>query len=378
MTIKQEENITVKVGRQEIGPNQPIFIIAEIGLNHNQDYDLALRLIDAAVEAGCSAVKFQTFRARDVYIKDGAGTYELMGKKIPIYDLHASLEMPADWVFKLKEYSDSCGVEFFSAPIGKVATKLLLDAGVPAMKVASYECSNLPFLEYLAEQGLPIIMSSGAATLAELDAATRLIKSKNVPLALMHCLTKYPAPLNIANLAIMETLRRAFRVPVGFSNNGFVKGDGLIDDGVISDAVAKLGGDLFEIHITLNRAMPGPDHGFATEPDELKKMVSRMQIIRRQYNSGERFEVAPQLIGSSEKIILPEEQYVRNFAYKCIFATKDIKKGERLSEENVAVLRPGESARGLEPAFYNVLLGARATHDISACQPITWGEVLSL
>ncbi len=369
---------SVPAGAHSIGPGQPIFFIAEIGLNHNQDLDLAKQMIDVAVDAGCSAAKFQTFQAEHVYVGGGrAGTYRLMGKDIPIYELHESLEMSAEWVRELKAHCDERGIVFFSAPIGTRALDMLDDVGTALFKISSYELTNLPFVEEVAERGKSVILSTGAATLGEVEAAVELLGANNCPVALMHCVTQYPAPFDAANLGAMGTLRSAFAVPVGFSDNGFTNANGDIDSLRVPEAAAMLGADLFEIHITTSRTLPGPDHGFATEPEELKAMVRRMQALRIEYNAGQREAVDPVLLGRSAKRTLDGEQYVREFAFKSVFAIRDIAEGERLTKENTRVLRPGSGPRGVEPSHWSVLLNrCVARHPLGAWEPITWDWLL--
>lgn len=364
----------VAVGPLVIGPGQPIFTIAEVGLNHNQDFDLALRLLDAAAEADCSAAKFQTFHADDVYIEGArAGTYHLMGQEIPIYDLHKSLEMSAEWVLRLSKACQERGLVFFSAPIGARALAALEAADVPAHKISSYELTDLPFVREVAACGRAMILSTGAANLAEIDQAVRCVASAGAPLALMQCVTQYPAPFAAANLAVMDTLRAAFDVPVGFSDNGFVNAAGAIDALEVPLAAAQAGADLFEIHITLDRSMPGPDHGFATEPGELVELVRTMSSARRAYNDGERVPIAPELLGSSQKRTQDAERYVRDFAFKSLFAVRDIAAGELLTRANLRALRPGESAPGIAPKYLEELAGrATARRPLAAFEPVTW------
>jgi len=369
----------VRIGEHVLGPGEPIFTIAEIGLNHNQDLDLARALVDAAAEAGCSAAKFQTFRADDVYVGGGrAGEYRLMGRDIPIMELHRSLEMSRDWARALAAHCADRGLVFFSAPIGEEALRLLVEVGAPALKVSSYELTDLPYLELVAATGLPVILSTGAATLAEVERAVATLRAGGAPLALMHCVTQYPAPFDAANLAAMDTLRAAFGAPTGFSDHGFAAPDGAIDAARVPLAAARLGADLFEVHVTLDRALPGPDHGFASEPGELKAMVAAMAAARAAWNEGERFEVDPQLLGSPAKRTLEGERYVRDFAFKCLFATRDIAAGERLTPENVRCLRPGQSPRGVEPAHYAEIVGrAVARRPLAAWEPVTWDWLLA-
>ena len=213
----------VDLGDYKIGGNHPIFIIAEIGLNHNQNLEMAIEMIDVAVDTGCSAAKFQTFQANEVYVQSSAaGNYSLMGKSIPIYSLHESLEMPEDWLHILKKYCDDKKILFFSSPIGKRSADLLQQIEVRAMKISSYECTNVPYVRYRAKKGIPIILSTGACTLSEVERAVNIIEGEGTPVAIMHCVTKYPAEFKSANLNVMHTLRSAFQTPVGFSNNGFM------------------------------------------------------------------------------------------------------------------------------------------------------------
>lgn len=365
---------SVRIGERSLGPGEPLFFIAEIGLNHNQDIDLARALIDAAADAGCSAAKFQTFRADDVYVGGGkAGEYRLMGRDIPIMELHRSLEMSAEWTHELARHCAARGVEFFSAPVGREALGLLVEAGAPALKVSSYELTNVPFLAEVAAAGLPVVLSTGAASLAEVERAVDALRAGGAPLALMHCVTQYPAPYEAANLAAMDTLRSAFGAPTGFSDNGFAAADGAIDAARVPEAAAMRGADLFEVHITLDRNLPGPDHGFATEPDELAAMVARANALRERYNAGERFEVAAELVGSARKQTQGGERYVRDFAFKCLFAVCDIAAGEPLTQDNVRCLRPGASPRGIEPSSYADVVGrAVARRPLAAWQPVTW------
>ena len=375
-----EDSKVVDLGDYKIGGRNPIFIIAEIGLNHNQDLDMAIGMIDVAVAAGCSAAKFQTFQANEVYVQSGAaGNYNLMGKSIPIYSLHESLEMPEEWLYILKRYCDEKGILFFSSPIGKYSADLLEKIGVRALKISSYECTNLPYVRYLAKKGIPIILSTGACNLSEVERAVNIIEEEGTPVAIMHCVTKYPAEFKSANLNLMHTLRSAFRTPIGFSNNGFVDASGNIDASLVPQEAARMGADLFEIHITLDRNLPGPDHGFATEPQELVEIVKMMNLARTQFLAGKEFPINELVSGSSIKKTYPEEQYVRDFAFKTIFATRNIKAGELLTTENTGVLRPGESDRGIGPEFYEILLDScSAKREIQAWEPIKWDHILNL
>lgn len=377
--IKLDDSKVVDLGNHKIGGRNPIFIIAEIGLNHNRDLDMAIEMIDVAVDAGCSAAKFQTFQSNEVYVQGGvAGNYNLMGKSIPIYSLHESLEMPEEWLYVLKKYCDEKKILFFSSPIGKHSADLLEKVGVRALKISSYECTNVPYVRYLAKKEIPIILSTGACNLSEVERAVNIIEEEGTPVAIMHCVTNYPAEFKSANLNVMHTLRSAFQTPIGFSDNGFIDKNGNIDASLVPQEAARMGADLFEIHITLDRKLPGPDHGFATEPQELAEIVKLMNLARTQFLAGKEFTINKLVSGSSIKKTYPEEQYVRDFAFKTIFATRNIEIGELLTTENTGVLRPGESDRGIEPEFYEILLDrCSATRKIQAWEPIKWGHILN-
>ena len=361
-----------------MGPGRPIFIIAEIGINHNQDLQMAKDLIDAAAAAGCDAAKFQTFTANALYVdRKFAGTYRLMGRDIPIFDLHTKLEMPYWWIPVLRDHCKKRGILFFSTPVDAAGADALNREGVELFKISSYDMTNLPLVRHLAKIGKTVIFSTGAATLGEVEETVAVFAEAGCPYAMMHCIAKSPAPYRYANLAVMGTLRRAFGAPVGFSDNGFCDARGRIDARRVPSAAAAAGADLFEVHITLNRKLPGVDHGFATTPIELKAMVAVMRRERDAYNRGRRADVEPLLMGSPVKKTYDVERYVRDFAYKCLFAVRDIPRGAKIRKADVAVLRPGAHRRGLAPKFLELVVGkARASRRITRWQPITWDSIL--
>jgi N-acetylneuraminate synthase len=360
-----------------IGGDNPLFTIAEIGLNHNGDINLGKKLIDSAYDAGCTAVKFQNFETDDVYIKgEKAGKYHLLGKDIEIYDLHKNLEIEFDFLSELKKYAEAKGLYFFSAPMGSNALKTLLDLDCDLVKIASYEVSNLPWIRKVAEIQKPIIMSCGGARLEEVDRALAEIYKYHKNVALMHCVIKYPARIEEANLQVINTLKSAFEVPVGFSNNGFKHDSGEIDFKTIPYAAAALGMDLYEIHITLDRKMAGVDQGFSSEPSELKDMMKLIDTTRSRFLEAKEIDIDPLILGSGIKTTLECEEYVRAFAYKSVFTIKAIAKGEKLSVENIKCLRPGEYERGLEPMYFDIINEFfYAKIDIEPFEPIIWENI---
>ena len=360
-----------------IGDGQPVFTIAEIGLNHNGDIDIAKKMIDMAANAGCSSVKFQNFETDEVYVKGAkAGKYKLLGKDIPIYDLHKTLEIEIGFLSVLKEYAEKKGLYFFSAPMGKNALAMITELKCDLVKIASYEITNLPWIREVAATNIPIIMSCGGARLEEVDRALSEIFKYHKNVALMHCIIKYPADCIDANLQVIPSLQKAFEIPAGFSNNGFRHDDGSIDYREIPYTAAGIGMDLYETHITLDRDMEGVDQGFSTEPAELIEMIALIKRTREEFLVNKELVLAPEYLGSGVKQTLPSEQYVRTFAFKSIFSTEKIKSGDKLTLANIKCLRPGEYKAGLEPMYFDILIEFFfAKADIEPFEPISWEDV---
>jgi len=377
--MSQSLTIHSNSGRLEavtIGPEHPVFTIAEIGLNHNGDISIAKKLIDSASNAGCSSVKFQNFETDEVYIKGSkAGKYSLLGNEIDIYDLHKQLEIEQEFLSELKDYAEKKGLFFFSAPMGRNSLDCLINLKCDLIKISSYEISNIPWINTVAKTNKPIIMSCGGSTISEVERALAEIYKFHKKVALMHCVIKYPAESSEANLKVMNTLRSAFEIPVGFSNNGFID-KGKIDFQNIPYTASALGMDLYEVHVTLDRSMDGVDQGFSTEPDELKSMIQIINDTRAQFQNFKEFKLNDLYVGSGIKQTLPCEQYVRDFAYKSIFSIKKIKKGEKLDSSNIKCLRSGEHDSGLEPIFFNIINDHfYAKKDIDEFEPINWKVV---
>lgn len=360
-----------------IGDGQPVFTIAEIGLNHNGDIDIAKKMVDMAANAGCSSVKFQNFETDDVYVKGAkAGKYKLLGKDIPIYDLHKNLEVEIEFLSVLKEYAESKGLYFFSAPMGKNALATITKLKCDLVKIASYEISNLPWIREVAATNVPIIISCGGAKLEEVDRALSEIFKYHKNVALMHCIIKYPAACKEANLRVIQSLKQSFEIPTGFSNNGFRNDDGSIDFREIPYTAAGIGMDLYEIHITLDREMEGVDQGFSTEPNELIEMIELIKRTRENFLANKELVLNSEYLGSGVKRTLPSEDYVRRFAYKSIFSTEKIKSGDKLTPANIKCLRPGEYEEGLQPMYFDILTEFFfAKSDIEPFEPISWEDV---
>lgn len=319
-----------------------VYIIAEAGVNHNGSFDLACRLVDAAKAAGADCIKFQTFRAQNLvsrnagkadYQKDTTGD----GSQA---DMLTKLELSYDAFSRLKQYCEEVGITFLSTPFDLESVAFLDELGVPFWKIPSGEVTNLPYLEALAKTGRPVVMSTGMCEMGEIEAAIRVLrKHGTADIRLLHCNTEYPTPFADVNLRAMETMRRAFGVEVGYSDH--TKG---IE---VPIAAVALGATIIEKHFTLDRNMEGPDHKASLEPDELAAMVSAIRNIE-------------QALGSGEKAVSPSERKNIAVARKSIVAKRAIKAGERLTEDNLTVKRPGS---GVSPMRWRDVLGTAAIRD---------------
>lgn len=342
---------TIEINRRLIGSGHLTYIIAEMSANHQQDYDKAVRILEAAKKAGADAVKLQTYTA-DTMTIDCSNEYFLI-KGTPwsgrrLFDLYREASTPWEWQGKLKEIANELGLDCFSTPFDETAVDFLERLEMPAYKIASFENVDLPLLRRVARTGKPVIMSTGMATLAEIDEAVAALRAAgNQQLALLKCTSAYPAPPSEMNLRTIPHLAEAFDVPAGLS-------DHTLDVAVPVAAVA-LGACIIEKHLTLDRSEPGPDSGFSLEPHEFKAMVDAVRTT----------ELA---LGKVYYGILPREEESRVFR-RSLFVVKPIKAGGMFTTANVRSIRPGY---GLHTRHLEDVLGRRATRDIEAGTPLSW------
>ncbi|GAB2468071.1 N-acetylneuraminate synthase family protein [Jatrophihabitans fulvus] len=335
-------------------PDSGCYVIAEIGVNHNGSVSLARELIDAAVAAGADAVKFQTFAAEDLvsvaapkaeYQSRNMGDADGGGSQ---YDMLKALELTAEQFGELLAYCDQRGIDFLSTPFGPSQADMLADLGVHAYKVSSGDLTHLPFLAHLAGKGLPIILSTGMGTLAEVAQAVATIEAAGpVPVAVLHCVSNYPADPASCNLAAMATMHQAFGLPVGWSDHTLGP--------AISLAAVALGARVIEKHITLDVTMDGPDHAASMEPAAFTDFVSGIRAVESAIGDGIKRPVAAELSTAS-------------VARRSIVAVRDLQAGDVIGTDDVAVLRPGT---GLAPAMIDVVIGARLGRSVAAHQPLT-------
>lgn len=335
----------ISIGGRPVGDGERVYFIAEAGSNHDGSLDQALRLIEVAAEAGVDAVKFQTFRADELYPKS-AGPSDYLANPRSIHEIMRELEMPAKWIPLLAERCRARGVAFLSTPFDEASADLL-EPHVPAFKIASYEMTHHPLLEHVARKGKPLLVSTGAADLVEVGEMIEVVRRcGNERLVVLQCTAAYPAPVAALNLRALVTIRERYGVLVGLSDHSRDPLPGPL-------AAVALGACLIEKHFTLSNALPGPDHPYAVEPHELRAVIEGVRSV----------ELA---LGSGTKAPLPEEGELRAFARRSIFARRAIGVAEFLTRENVAVLRCGKLGYGLHPRQYPMLLGRRAARAIAA------------
>lgn len=361
----------ILIGKTKVGGDNPCFVTAEIGINFDGKYEQALKLIDVAADARCNAVKFQLFSATKMYAKNAGKHKNAKGEYDDIIEVVKKGELPVDWIPQLKKYAEEKGLEFFSTVCDEEKADVLEKYGVSAFKIASYEITHIPLLRHVARKKKPIIFSCGGAEIKEISEALDVFKEEgNNEIALLHCVAQYGAELESLNLGIITTLKSAFPdIIIGYSDHS--------SDSIVAPKTAvALGAKIIEKHITLDRNLPGPDHSFALNPDELKLMVKTIRKTEEKIKKGEEIEIDSKILGSSERKTFEQEKD-REFTYRCVFAKKNIKKGDLFSQNNIAVLRPGENKRGLEPKYYELLIrGYRATRDIAENKSLTWDDVL--
>ena len=338
-----------------VGPGHPTFIIAEAGVNHNGDPQLARELVDAAAESGAQAVKFQTFKAEKLVTRSASrADYQVanLGEDGSQFDMLKRLELKYEFHRELMDYAESKGLVFLSTPFDLEAIDFLADLGVSAFKAGSGDLTNLPYLDQMARQGRPLIISTGMANLAESREAVETIQATgNRELIVLHCTTNYPCPLEEVNLAAMQTMKQELGVMVGYS-------DHTVGTLVPTMAVAA-GAQVIEKHFTLDKNMEGPDHRASLEPDELAKMVREIKTME-------------QVLGSGEKVPNVSEEKIMQVVRKSIVAAVDIAEGSVLSPEMLTIKRPGT---GLHPREFTRILGKKTSRNIAADTVIGIGDL---
>jgi N,N'-diacetyllegionaminate synthase len=332
----------MNIKNKKIGTGHPVFFIAEAGVNHNSSMDLAKQLIDAAATAGADAVKFQTFKTENI-ITPGApkSTYHIQttgsDKEQTWFELLKTQELTREMHIELIKYCEEKDILFLSTPYDNDSADLLEELGVPAFKIASTDTNNIPFLKYVARKGLPMILSSAMSTMEEVIKAVEVVREEGLQeVAMLQCTGNYPAKLEDSHLNVMNTYREKLQCVIGYSDHTL--------ELINPIAATAMGASIYEKHITIDKSLPGPDHRMALDPEELKETIRAI----RQTESA---------LGSSNKQILESEKENRNKLRKSIVANTDIPPGTVITQEMIAIKRPGG---GLEPSQFNKIIGKKA------------------
>jgi pseudaminic acid synthase len=346
---------SLTIGRHRIGPGNPVYLVAELSANHNQKFEQALLLLQAAKEAGADAVKLQTYTPDTLTIPSDREFFRVGGGTLwdgrNLYDLYREATTPWEWQPRLKEAAEELGLGFFSTAFDPSAVDFLEGMGVPAHKVASFEIVDIPLVEKMARTGKPLMLSTGMATLQEIEEAVRAARKAGAEeIALLKCNSAYPAPPEEMNLRTIPRLAEIFGVPVGLS-------DHTLGISVPVAAVA-LGACIVEKHFILSRSDGGPDMAFSVEPHEFKAMAQAIRIVE-------------QALGEVRFGGNPSEEKSKIFR-RSLFVVRDIKAGETFTEENVRTIRPG---MGLHPRYLREVMGRRAGRDIARGTPLSWDLV---
>lgn len=345
----------VTIDGRRVGDGAPVYVVAEMSANHNQSYDEAVRIIEAAKEAGADAVKVQTYTADTLTIDCDNEHFRIGEGSLwagrTLHDLYGEAYTPWDWQPRLRDVATRLGLDFFSTPFDDTAVEFLEQMGVGAYKVASFEIVDLPLIARMARTGKPLIMSTGMASLAEIDDAMRAARSAGAAdIVLLKCTSAYPAPASEMNLRTIPHLAEAFGVPAGLS-------DHTLGTTVPAAAVA-LGACVVEKHFTLSRAAKGPDSAFSLEPAEFRAMVDAIRTT----------EAA---LGRVNYDVGAREAKSRIFR-RSLYVVENVRAGEMFTEKNLRSIRPGD---GLAPKHWSEVIGRRASRDIARGVPLEWALV---
>ena len=343
-------NKTIQTKHYKIGDDEPCYIIAEIGSNHNGSYDIACELIEKASQAGANAVKFQTFKAKNHYSKK---TPRLDLYEQDIYDLIESLEIDRKWHVDLSKYCKDLKIDFLDSPCDEEAIKLALSVDMPIMKIASFDMVDIDLIKKISQTGKSLMFSTGMAKLSEIEKAVEVChKENNDNIIILQCTSLYPAPSSLANLKAITTLKYAFNTIVGYS-------DHTIGDHMACASIC-FGAKVIEKHYTLDRGLPGPDHNFAIQPEELREMISKIREVESGLGNG--LKNGPR----------EEEKEMYKIVRRSLIAARDISAGHTITNDDIVIKRPG---LGIHPHFKRAILGRICKAAIDKDDPIIWENI---
>jgi N-acetylneuraminate synthase/N,N'-diacetyllegionaminate synthase len=332
--------------------NKPI-VIAEAGVNHNGSFKTACKLIEEASRAGADIIKFQIFKAYECASNSAQkAEYQRNGDHDNQYQMLSKLELPFSDFEKLKHLAEKRNLKFLATPDGEESLNFLCKLGVEAIKIASGEITNLPFLQLIARKKLPLILSTGMSTLGEVEKALHTLQNNGSrEIMLLHCVSSYPAAPEELNLKAMQTIKSAFNLPTGFSDHSIGYEAAI--------AATALGAEIIEKHLTLDKRMTGPDHSASLEPHELKQLINSVRKTKT-------------MLGSPVKKPSDLEKNNIKVVRRSICATSDLRQNQRISASDIACKRP---ATGIQPEFFNQLIGRKCIKAIKSDQPINWNHI---
>ena len=344
--------MNIKIGDKTVGEENPVFIIAELSANHMQDFDVAVDTIHAINDSGADAVKFQTFTPDTITLKSDKSYFQIEQGTLwdgrTLHDLYEEAYMPWEWQPELKKIAEKLGLICFSSPFDKTAVDFLDEMDVPAYKIASFEITDIPLIEYAASKGKPVIISTGIAELCDIELAVNACKrAGNHQIILLKCTSSYPALLECMNLKTIPNMAETFGLPIGLS-------DHTISSSVAVASVA-LGAKVIEKHFILDKELGGPDSEFSMEPEDFACMV---QSVRNVENA----------LGEINYQLTDDIRNSRKFA-RSLFIVKDMEENEEFTEKNLRSIRPGS---GLHPQYYNNVIGKKSSKSIEKGTPLSW------
>jgi len=346
--VKRKNEITI-AGRK-VGSAHPPLVIAEIGINHEGEYKKAVKMVDDAYRAGAECVKFQSHIVEDEMVS-------VAKKVVPghttesIWDIMVRCSLSEAEALKIKKYVEKKGMIYLCTPFSRAAADRLKKFRVKAFKIGSGECNNYPLIEYIAKMGKPVILSTGMNNLKSIKLAVNILEKHKTPYALLHCTSMYPAPYDKVRLGAIKILEKAFpKAVIGSSDHSIGIYTGL--------AAVALGASIIEKHFTSDKTWPGPDVLISIDPTELKELIKGSKAIH-------------QALGGTKEI-LSDEQDIIDFAYACVVSIKKIKKGEKLTMENIWVKRPGTGQ--IKAIDYKKVLGKTAKKDLAKDYQLRWKD----
>jgi len=342
------------IGNHIVGDNSRCYIIAEAGVNHNGDISIAKELISEASRSGADAIKFQTFHANDLLLKNAKkANYQKINPndRETQFEMIKKLELNQNDFIELYNYAIKKNVTFLSSPFDIKSVDFLDSIGIPAFKIASGELTNMPLIEHISSKKKPIILSTGMSSIEEIRNSISLIKKNTDNIILLHCISSYPTKYEDVNLRVIKTLKSEFNLPVGFSDHTI----GIL----IPISAVALGACAIEKHFTLDNNFEGPDHKISLEPKEFRNMVNNIRIVEK-------------ALGDGVRVPTHEEEEIKKIARKSIVSKYDIPKGTLITKDLLDIKRPGT---GIEPKYIEDIIGRKTTKEIKKNQLFNWDMI---